>query len=164
MSVLFCHGLESAPIGRKSQAMIDAGYEVRAPDGRGKGLVERVRDIRAALDEIDPPPVLVGSSFGGIAGLLAAQIADADGISLPALLLCAPALGYDVPPELGVRLGRPAATVVIHGTRDEVIPIEVSRNYCQEHDARLIEVDDDHSLVASLDVILETLAELHGPV
>ena len=38
-------------------------------------------------------------------------------------------------------------TLIIHGIRDDVVPIEVSRNYVAEHpQARLIELDSDHGL------------------
>ena len=38
-------------------------------------------------------------------------------------------------------------TLIIHGLRDDVVPIEVSRNYVDKHpQARLIELDSDHGL------------------
>ena len=44
-------------------------------------------------------------------------------------------------------LVRSLPTLIIHGVRDDVVPIEVSRNYVAEHpQARLIELDSDHSL------------------
>ncbi len=45
-------------------------------------------------------------------------------------------------------------TLIIHGSRDETVPAESSRRYAgpRAH-IRLIEVDDDHSLHASIDVI-----------
>lgn len=54
----------------------------------------------------------------------------------------------------------PCATTIIHGRADEVVPVHVSREYLAHMQARpdappveLLEVDDDHALVASLDVI-----------
>jgi pimeloyl-ACP methyl ester carboxylesterase len=50
------------------------------------------------------------------------------------------------------RVSRP--TTVIHGTRDDRVPIESSRRWVPEQpDATLIEVDDGHDLHASIDVI-----------
>lgn len=44
-------------------------------------------------------------------------------------------------------LKRSLPTLIIHGIRDEVVPIEVSRNYVKKHSqARLIELDSDHGL------------------
>ncbi|MEM9070586.1 MAG: YqiA/YcfP family alpha/beta fold hydrolase [Myxococcota bacterium] len=45
-------------------------------------------------------------------------------------------------------------TVIIHGSRDEVVPIESSRRYSlHRRNVRLVEVDDDHTLMQSLDAI-----------
>jgi pimeloyl-ACP methyl ester carboxylesterase len=42
-------------------------------------------------------------------------------------------------------------TLIIHGTRDAVVPIAGSRQYAAAHaDVRLVEVDDDHPLQGSL--------------
>lgn len=47
-----------------------------------------------------------------------------------------------------------APTTVIHGVRDETVPIEGSRRWVREQrEASLIEVDDTHDLLASIDVI-----------
>lgn len=43
---------------------------------------------------------------------------------------------------------------VVHGTRDETVPVESSRRWvASQPGARLIEVDDAHDLLASLDTI-----------
>jgi pimeloyl-ACP methyl ester carboxylesterase len=45
-------------------------------------------------------------------------------------------------------------TLVVHGTRDDVVPIEGSRSWAEgKRHVRLVEVDDDHELVASLDLV-----------
>ncbi len=44
--------------------------------------------------------------------------------------------------------------LVFHGTRDEVVPVERSRRWSHDRpNVTLVEVDDDHALVRSLDVI-----------
>ncbi len=46
----------------------------------------------------------------------------------------------------------PCPTVIIHGSDDETIPLESSRQYATGRDqVRLVEVDDDHSLEGSMD-------------
>jgi fermentation-respiration switch protein FrsA (DUF1100 family) len=56
----------------------------------------------------------------------------------------------------------PCETIIVHGTKDEVVPIESSRAYAEAHAdrVRLVEVDDDHGLVASLPTI-QALCEEH---
>ncbi len=50
----------------------------------------------------------------------------------------------------------PCPTVLIHGTRDEVVPIEVSRAYAATRPhVSLIEVDDEHRLIEHVHVIVE---------
>ena len=165
MTILFAHGLESGPVGRKSQALADAGYELLAPDCRGLDLAARVERLVEALVTAKEPPLLVGSSFGGIAGLVAALVAAERGVALRGLLLCAPALMLPPPPGTVERLALPPArTIIVHVTRDEVIPIVVSRRFAAEHGAELREVDDEHGLGhAGLAVILEAVKELHEP-
>jgi len=49
-------------------------------------------------------------------------------------------------------------TRIVHGIHDDVVPIEVSRRYAADHDnVRLVELDDDHRLMNSLDRIAEEL-------
>jgi len=44
-------------------------------------------------------------------------------------------------------LGRSLPTLIIHGLNDDVVPIEVSRAYQQEHSqVKLVELDSDHGL------------------
>jgi len=49
-------------------------------------------------------------------------------------------------------------TCIVHGTRDAVVPIELSRRYAagREH-VKLIEVDDGHPLADSLDRVADAL-------
>jgi pimeloyl-ACP methyl ester carboxylesterase len=56
-----------------------------------------------------------------------------------------------LPPTPHVR----SETILVHGTRDTTVPIDVSRRYAREASKvrELIEVDDEHDLLASLDVI-----------
>jgi len=69
---------------------------------------------------------------------------------------------------LAIDQGFPAVTVptlILHGTRDDVVPVDNSRRFAQgKSNVRLIELDDDHELVASLPRILDEtdrfLAEL----
>lgn len=161
MDVLFCHGLESAPHGAKYHALADAGLNVEAPDCRQKELAERVALLSATI-VAKRPRVVVGSSYGGIAGLLAALVAQKQDVQLDGLLLCAPALALPDPPKLGVVRSCPCKTVIIHAPADAICPFSASEAFAKEHGAQLVEVDDDHRLGQSLGSIVRWTQTLLG--
>jgi alpha-beta hydrolase superfamily lysophospholipase len=106
----------------------------------------------------DRRPFVVGSSYGGLTAVLAAMRAD---VALPGVVLCAPALERAEEPNTDpAELQRVAPTIIIHGTEDDVIPIDVSRRYASRTGATLIEVQDGHRLARSLPRILGALDEL----
>ena len=46
-------------------------------------------------------------------------------------------------------------TLIFHGRHDDSVPIDHSRQFVASHpNARLVELDDNHELVASLPIIL----------
>ncbi len=159
--IVFAHGLEGSPEGRKPAAFRDAGLPLIVPDGRRQPLAARVEGLIAAL-EAHPRSVLVGSSYGGLAALwLAATPEHAQRIT--ALVLLAPALNWREPPAddpdaLCVPEHMPAT--VIHGIEDPIVPIEVSRRLSSRspHIER-IERDDGHRLAKSLDVMVATVKQ-----
>lgn len=54
-------------------------------------------------------------------------------------------------------------TRILHGTRDEVVPIDFSRRYAAERDhVTLVELDDDHLLHDSIETIGDELVDLLG--
>jgi pimeloyl-ACP methyl ester carboxylesterase len=161
--VVFCHGLESAPQGKKFRALVEAGYDVVAPDCQGLVLLERVDLVRRVVQGYAEPPLLVGSSYGGLTALVAAAELAGRGIVVPGLVLCAPALDLSEPPVDTTPIRVVAPTTIIHGTRDDVVPISVSREFASRHQVELIEVDDDHRLAESLDVLVSQVARALGP-
>ncbi len=56
----------------------------------------------------------------------------------------------------------PCPTLLVHGTRDEVVPIESSRAYAEALQLPLLELDDDHSLGASVDRIASATFDHFG--
>lgn len=55
-------------------------------------------------------------------------------------------------------------TLILHGTGDEVVPIGHARSFAAgKRHVRLIELDDDHSLIASLPRILEETDRFLAP-
>jgi alpha/beta superfamily hydrolase len=160
MKVIFCHGLESGPIGRKSIALKDAGFDLLTPDFRGQMLAERIETLHSVLKEVDNP-LIVGSSYGGITALITAMQAVAAGGSIHALVLCAPALWRGEPPADSMdSFVAPVTTTIIHGVHDEIVSIDASRSMKNDPNVTLLEVDDDHGLSASIPLIVETVRSL----
>ena len=155
-TVLFCHGLESTPTGSKFKALEAAGFDVLAPDCRGMDLKERILVVTELLRK--HRPFVVGSSYGGITAVLAAKRA---GVSLPGMVLCAPALELDeAPNDSPHELKALCPTTIVHGISDEVIPVEVSRRFAKRTGAKLVEVDDDHRLDKSCGAMVAELLAL----
>ena len=159
--ILLAHGLEGSPQGGKATALTAAGFEVVAPDGRGKALAARIEDLRSAMDG-DREMVLVGSSYGGLAAaFLANELRD----QLRGVILCAPALIRSEPPvvhpeQLTIPSDLPC--IIIHGRQDRVIPISASRELVERcPHVELLERDDDHGLRGSLDTLVHAAGRLH---
>ncbi len=157
---MLAHGLEGRPDGTKASALRAAGLDVVAPDFRGQLLAARVAGVISAV-RAHPGCVLVGSSYGGLAALAALPQVRAD---VHAIALLAPALHWSEPPvddpgALVVPTQVPG--VVVHGRRDDVVPIEVSRALTRRcPHLRLVERDDDHLLRGSLDALVDEVAAL----
>ena len=84
--------------------------------------------------------MLVGSSLGGYVAVAAASLLHARGA-----FLMAPALYMEGLPPLRERvLDCPAA--IVHGWRDEVVPVEHSVRFAREYSASLHLLDSDHQL------------------
>ncbi|HVC31362.1 MAG TPA: alpha/beta hydrolase [Steroidobacteraceae bacterium] len=150
--VVFSHGKESGPWGRKISSLAEVarseGYEAHSVDYRGLDephlrvarLVEFCKDLAGDL-------VLVGSSLGGYVAVSSASLLHARGIFLMAPALYVPGL-----PDLrdGV-LDCPAT--LVHGWRDDVVPFEDSVRFAKGHRAALHLLESDHNLHNQIRVI-----------
>jgi hypothetical protein len=142
--VLFVHGQESGPQGTKARLLAEH-FEARTPQMDTQRFEGCVRQIAREIESFRPD-VVVGSSFGGAVAVALLQRGEWRG---PTLLL-APA-----PAELGVPLRLPEDVTVwiVHGTRDDVVPIAgslmLARSGSPER-VRLFEVRDDHRLSATV--------------
>jgi pimeloyl-ACP methyl ester carboxylesterase len=92
---------------------------------------------------------IIGSSFGGLMGTV---YTCTNRMRVRKLILLAPALLRD---PFGSHLDLqpvPVPTIVIHGTRDEVVPLEPAREVAQAlfTDLTYLVVDDDHRLHKTL--------------
>jgi pimeloyl-ACP methyl ester carboxylesterase len=165
--ICFLHGLDSSPQGTKAR-LLRQGYP-------GCIIPELPPDIYKRMDivekEIRTPAVVIGSSLGG---LTAVMFAMKHPDRVMELILLAPAVGAhvgvhiladqenDLLESLGIPDNVPAT--IITGTRDEIIPVTAVRSLArrspQPSQIHLLEVDDDHSLHASLGLIMDTVASV----
>jgi pimeloyl-ACP methyl ester carboxylesterase len=150
--VVFSHGQESGPWGRKISALAEVarseGYESHSVDYRGiEEPRARVAKLVDFCKELSGDLVLVGSSMGGYVAVASASLLHARGV-----FLMAPALYMDGLPEL-----RPGIvdcpTSIVHGWLDDVVPVEHSVRFAQIYKAALHLVDGDHRLHNQIRVI-----------
>lgn len=152
MKILFLHGLESGPHGSKYQALRKVFGEILAPDCRGvKDEKERLTIIQREICREGGSFLVVGSSMGGLMALL---LQKENWQQVAGLVLCAPAIHR--PAAINLNLENLPPTVVIHGTKDDVVPVEASERFGD----RLIKVDDDHRLSSSMGEILRAVFEI----
>jgi pimeloyl-ACP methyl ester carboxylesterase len=150
--VVFSHGLESGPWGRKIAALAEIvraeGYDAHSVDYRGidepRARVARLVDF---CKELTGDLVLVGSSLGGYVAVASASLLHARGV-----FLMAPALYLDgLPPLRSGLLDCP--TAIVHGWRDEVVPFEHSVRFAQSYHCALHLLESDHRLHNQVRVI-----------
>ncbi len=200
-SLIYLHGFASGPKGAKGSFCRhwaeERGLSFRAPDlnlpsFEALTLSAQVAEAERVVGSEGVPPVVVGSSLGG---LIAAALAHR-GAPLRRLVLLAPAFGFarrrlevedwrvyrergemevfhhaaGRPMRLGPDLlrdlprwmdeaawGLPCPAVILHGRRDESVPLAESEVYAARNPrARLHILEDDHALLAP--ATLELLA------
>ncbi len=166
----FFHGLDSSPQGTKG-ALLRQHY----PDCWIPHLSPDVYQRLEFLEREMPAPMLVvGSSLGGLTAILYAMRHPE---MVHGLVLLAPAVGakdkdfftaqqHRVLESLYIPQAIPAT--VIAALRDELIPVAAIRRLIERSPGRerieLLEVDDDHNLHDSLDLMLAGIARLKDRV
>ena len=151
-TVIFSHGQESGPWGTKIRAMAELARElackVDSIDYQGMANpAERVRKLVREAGAVDDQLILVGSSMGGHVATAAAGALGAAGLFVLAPAYFMP--GYeDLTP---VAPGMPIC--IVHGWRDDIVPVENSIRYAKGCHAELHIVDGDHRLTENIDDI-----------
>ncbi len=145
IKVQFIHGLEGSPQGKKAR-LLARHFEARTPSMDTTDFESCVEVQRQTLREFQPE-ILVGSSFGGAVAVALLQRGEWAG---PTLLLAQAAEHFGLRPQLpdGVPIW------IVHGSRDDVVDPDDSRRLAAAGSpkwVRWIEVDDDHSLNASVE-------------
>lgn len=156
LDVIFSHGQESGPWGSKITAMAGMVRELgaRADSIDYQGMAdpaERVAKLVRVLKETDRPVILVGSSMGGHVATAASAEQPVDGVFVLAPAYYMPGYEELTPPP-------PACPLeIVHGWRDDVVPVENSIRFAREAGAALHVVDGDHRLTANIATINDLL-------
>ena len=158
--LIWAHGLWGSPNGSKITAIRESGIEVNSPDFNNMELDERVDILNELVSKEEV--VLAGSSYGGLACALVAQQQPKQ---IKGMLLLAPALHLpeapnNVPENLIAPENMPV--IIIHSTTDDIVPISASKDYLErsKENVKLIEVDDNHVLENSIELIISEFKKL----
>ena len=157
--VLFSHGLEGSPQGRKATALREAGFTLICPDCNGFDLAKRVLLHEPFVQAADHTQ-LIGSSYGG---LVALYLATTYPEKITGLLLCAPAFQREEIPMMTIPpLPSTIPCVIIHGINDTIVKPEVSQQFARLNPhIELMLVEDNHRLKDSTDLIVKVAQQLY---
>ncbi|WEN14417.1 alpha/beta hydrolase [Rhodanobacter sp. AS-Z3] len=156
--IILSHGSDTGPDATKiSQLAAQAeglGWRTQRPDyrsddsrGHADSVAPRIARLRATIEALDAPPLLVGSSMGAfVSGLVSLEVPVAG-----LLLLATPSEipGYSRRFDLRTQ----GTALLIHGWRDEVCPLAGMHAFAARHRLPLLVLDDDHRLGASMAMI-----------
>jgi len=158
--IILSHGSDSGPDATKVSVMAafaeSFGWKTQRPDyrqddalGHAGSVDPRVTRLVAAMDTLDAPAVLVGSSMGSFVSGLASLQRPVAGL----FLLATPS---DIP---GYRrafdLSAGVPTLLYHGWQDDVCPPEGIITFAADRRLPLVMVDDDHRLGGSVEHIVD---------
>jgi len=158
--IILSHGSDSGPDATKVSVLAAFAealdWKTQRPDYRSDDLAghagsvdPRLQRLLAAIDAVEAPPVLVGSSMGAfVSGLVSLQRPVAG-----LFLLATPSEIPGYRQAFGLAEGVP--TLLYHGWRDDVCPPEGVIAFSARRRLPLIMVDDDHRLSDSVDRIVE---------
>ncbi len=144
--VYFAHGKESGPWGTKitrlAQVAEDKGFAVESPNySRTHDPDERVETLLKLKPAASRHLVLAGSSMGGYVSTIASAQLTVKGIFLLAPAFFKTGYKHSVPTP------HAAKVAVVHGWDDDVIPVENSIRFAQDHKSELHLFKSDHRLL-----------------
>lgn len=147
--VILSHGQESGPDATKVTTLAlvaeRLGWASERPDYRGIASPLARRDhLLSRIRAAGGPVVLVGSSMGAYVSGLASLEAPVAGLFLlaPPISLGAEWPAFDA---------SPVPCAIVHGWRDELIPVATVIDYAGARGAALHLVDDEHRLARHVD-------------
>jgi pimeloyl-ACP methyl ester carboxylesterase len=141
--IIYLHGLESSSQSGKARQFAEKFPGMVTPDFSGS-FEERMKQLKPILGR-KKNWTIIGSSFGGLMGTV---FTCEHPTQVRKLILLAPALLRD---PFGVYLNLETVsvpTVIVHGTADDVVPLEPVRELAEKlfTDLKYIVVDDGHRL------------------
>ena len=160
--IIFSHGQDGEPWGTKIVAMAKvaqaAGYRVESVDYRGMpDPLARVAKLLSFCRDLPKSevaaPVLVGSSMGGHVATAVSKEVGARGLFLLAPAFYMPGFEQYTPQPAKCPI------TIVHGWRDDIVPVDNSIRYAREHRATLHIIDSDHRMTAEISRIDEYLAQ-----
>jgi len=162
-TVVFSHGKESGPWGAKITALAEVvrnlQMAVESVDYRGMDdPAARVAKLLETAGSMPASLVLVGSSMGGHVAAAAAARLKPRGVFLLAPAFYMP--GFEIHTPKGVR----CPVAIVHGWRDDVVPVENSIRWAREHGAALHLLDSDHRLEDQIGTIGNLLRDFLSAV
>ncbi|MDE2307011.1 MAG: alpha/beta hydrolase [Xanthomonadaceae bacterium] len=160
--VILSHGSDSGPDATKVSMLAafaeSLGWRTQRPDYRdddSRGLAgsvaPRIARLRATIEELAAPPLLVGSSMGAFVSGLVSMDVPVAGLLLLATPVAIPgyARTFDLRPGV--------STVLIHGWSDVTCPLAGVQAFSAQRRLPLLVLDDDHRLGSSIDMIAAQL-------
>ncbi len=147
--VVFSHGKDSEPWGNKIAAMAELarneGFQVESVDYRGvDNPADRVTRLLAYCKDLRGSLVLVGSSLGGHVSAAASSLLQARGMFLLAPAFYMPGFEQHTPKPANCPI------TIVHGWRDDIVPVENSFRYAREYKATLHVIDADHRMLDNI--------------
>ena len=163
MKVIFSHGKESGPKGKKIERMSAIakryGFNTLSVDYRPSiNPDERVIKLVHILEKEVEPFVLVGSSMGGYVSLVASEYAQPLGI-----FLIAPALGLNGYNRNNFSFE--GNVEIVHGWKDDVVPFKNSITYAESTKSKLHLLNCNHTVsdaLGDLCVLFETFLKRYA--
>jgi pimeloyl-ACP methyl ester carboxylesterase len=163
MKLCFLHGLDSSPQGTKASFLKAYDPSCLIPN-LPPDINERLTVVEHGLSE---PMLMIGSSLGGLTAIMFAMRHPE---MVHGLILLAPAAGTKIEAFFteehkrimsSVYIPEGISTQLIVGLRDEVIPLSSIRELIERSpdpgNIQLLEVDDDHDLHKSLNLMLQAI-------
>lgn len=148
MKILFLHGLESFPGGKKPKFLESLGHEVLNP-ALLKDDFEASVQIAQKLFDKESPDVVVGSSRGGAVAMAL------KGVNVKTVLIAPAYARYGVEPTHATRSGE---KVVLHSICDDIIEVKDSADLVTKYGYQLHVCGANHRM--SDDDALHMLAKV----